>query len=228
MGALVLGALLVMPERKLLAGSILGIAAVIKPQTILMVPIALLAIREWRVIAAATSTATAISIIATIVFGFNIWFDWLRALPRFFGDFTRITQNHISLWHLSSRSVAILLVLGLVACVIVWTTFRATDRVDHRLVAVVGGAWLVSPYVPVYELAMIAPAVIAFILEEIGSVQSMTERWRSYIGVFAVFTTPLAIVLVPVFLILNTLVVLQQRWAKKSANIDKLGRPAIS
>jgi uncharacterized membrane protein len=51
MGALVLGALLVMPERKRLAGAILGIAAAIKPQTILMAPVALLAIREWRVIA---------------------------------------------------------------------------------------------------------------------------------------------------------------------------------
>jgi hypothetical protein len=102
-----------------------------------------------------------------------------------------------------------------VACFIVWMTFRVTDRADHRLVAVVGGAWLVSPYVPVYELAMIAPAVIAFVLEEIGSIQPMAKRWRSYIGVFAVFTTPIAFVFAHVFLILNTLVVLRQGSAKR-------------
>src|SRR5262245_50204541 len=110
MGALVLGALLLMPERKLVAGLMFGIAATIKPQTIVMVPVALLAIREWRVIASATATAIAVSIIATTVFGFNIWSDWLHALPGFLNDYSRINQNHISLWYLTSGSVAILLV----------------------------------------------------------------------------------------------------------------------
>ena len=208
-GALVLAALLVMPKRKLLAGSMLGIAATIKPQTIVMVPVALLAIREWRVIASATATATAISIIATIIFGFNIWFDWLGKLPQVL-HFAKVNLNQVSLWFLTSRSFAIWFLLALVACFIVWTTFRATDRADQRLVAVVGGAWLVSPYVPVYELAMIAPAVIAFVLQEIGSIQPMANRWRSYIGIFAVFTTSIAIFFVHVFLILNTLVVIRQ------------------
>jgi hypothetical protein len=97
-----------------------------------------------------------------------------------------------------------------VACFIVWMTFRVTDRADHRLVAVVGGAWLVSPYVPVYELAMIAPAVVAFVLREIGVEQPLLTRWRSYIGVVAVFATPIAIVCAPVFLLLNTLVVARE------------------
>jgi hypothetical protein len=215
MGALVLAALLVMPERKLLAGSMLGVAAAIKPQTLVMVPIALLAIREWRVIASATATATAISIIATIIFGFNIWFDWFGALPRFLVDQAKINQEQISLWPFASKSFAILLLLTLVACFIVWTTFRATDRADHRLVAVVGGAWLVSSYIPVYELAMIAPAIVAFVLQEIGSIQPMAKRWRSYIGVLAVFATPMAFVLAHVFLIFNTLVVVRQSWAER-------------
>ena len=128
----------------------------------------------------------------------------------------------ISLWPLTSRSFAILLLLTLVACFIVWTTFRATDRADHRLVAVVGGAWLVSPYVPVYELAMIAPAVVAFVLQEIGLIQPMAKRWRSYIGVVAVFATPVAIVWAHVFLFLNTLVVARQGGeGQTTVNIDK-------
>jgi len=233
MGALVLGALLLMPDRKLLAGFMFGIAAAIKPQTIVMVPVALLAIREWRVIASATATAIAISIIATIMFGLHIWFDWLGRLPEVL-DYGSKNLNQISLWpesfrqSLTFRSFAILLLLGLLGCSIVWTTFLATNRPEHRLVAVVGGAWLISPYVNVYELAMIAPAVIAFVLEEIGSRNSMIERWRSYIGAFAVFTTPIAIVSVPVFLILNTLVILRQRSARKNVDIDKLGTPVIS
>ena len=214
MGALVLAALFVMPERKFLAGTILGIAATIKPQTVVMVPVALLAIREWRVIASATATTTAISIIATIIFGFNIWFDWLGKLPQVV-QFGRTNLNQVSLWPLTSKSFAILLLLSLIACFIVWMTFRVTDRADHRLVATAGGAWLVSPYIPVYELAVIAPAVIAFVLEEIGSIQPTAKRWRSYIGVFTIFTTPLAIVWVHLFLMLNTFVVLRQRSATR-------------
>jgi glycosyl transferase family 87 len=213
MGALVLGALLVMPERKLLAGAMLGIAATIKPQTMIMMPVALLAIREWRVIASATTAAIAISSVATIIFGFDVWFDWIGVFPRLFAD-PVMHQVQISLWPLTSRSFAILLLVALAACFIVWATFRATDRADHRLVAAVGGAWLVSPYIPVYELTMIVPAVVAFALQEIGASHPIIKRWRSYVGAVAVFATPLAIVCAPIFLFLNTLVVgLPTGWA---------------
>jgi hypothetical protein len=173
------------------------------------------------VIASATAAAIAISSVATIIFGFDIWFDWIGVFPRLFAD-PVMHQVQISLWPLTSRSFAILLLVALVACFIVWATFRATDRADHRLVAAVGGAWLVSPYIPVYELAMIAPAVVAFVLQEIGVTQPLVTRWRSYIGVVTVFATPVAIVCAPVFLFLNTLVVARQGGEGHSAaNINK-------
>jgi hypothetical protein len=209
-GVLLLTALIVMPNKKFIAGLMIGIAATVKPQTMVMAPIALLAIRDWRVIAWTTATAVANSMIATIIFGFNIWLDWLDALPRFLAYQAMINQVQISLWALTSRSPSILLVVTMLAIFIVWTTVRATNRADHRLVAIVGGAWLVSPYVPVYELAMIAPAIIAFVLQEIGSIQPLAKRWRSYIGIFAVFVPPLSIFFTPVFLILNTLVVVRK------------------
>jgi glycosyl transferase family 87 len=222
MGALVLGALLVMSERKLVAGAMLGIAATIKPQAVVMVPVALLAIQEWRVIASATVTVIVISIIVTIIFGFNIWYAWLGAVPRFVAFQAEIKQVQISLWPYTSESYVVLFLLMVVACFIVWMTFRVTDRADHRLVAVVGGAWLVSPYVPVYELAMIAPAVVAFVLREIGVEQPLLTRWRSYIGVVTVFATPIAIVCAPVFLLLNTLVVAREGGEEQTtANFDK-------
>jgi hypothetical protein len=221
-GALVLAALLIMPERKLLAGAMLGMAATMKPQTVVMVPVALLAIREWRVIASAITTAIVTSVITTIIFGFNIWSAWIGVFPEFFSEQAAMHQPQISLWPIISRSFAILLFMILVACLIVWITFRATDRAEHRLVALVGGAWLVSPYVPVYELTMIAPAVVAFVLQEIGPEQPMTKRWRSYIGAVAVFATPVAIVCTHLFLFLNTLVVARQGSEEQTiANIDK-------
>jgi hypothetical protein len=221
-GALVLAALLSMDERKLIAGAMLGIAATMKPQTVVMVPVALLAIREWRVIASAICTATSIAIIATIMFGFKIWSDWFGIIPQFSAYQAELHQAQISLWPLTSISFAILLLMTLIACFIVWITFRATDRAEHRLVALIGGAWLVSPYVPVYELTMIAPAVVAFVLQEIGPEQPLVKRWRSYVGAVAVFATPVAIVCAPVFLFLNTLIVARQGADELTiASVDK-------
>jgi Glycosyltransferase family 87 len=218
LGALILTALLVMPQRKLLAGVMFGIAAIIKPQTVVMMPLALLATRDWRVIASAATVAFISGIIATIIFGFDIWFDWLGAFPGFFAAQAKMNQVQISLWPLASKSYLLFSILALLASFIVWTTFRATNRVDHRLVSLIGSAWLISPYVPDYELAMIAPAVVAYILKEIGSVQPILMRWRSYIGTVAVFAPILGMIFAPVFLILNTLVVLRQSSSKLANN----------
>jgi Glycosyltransferase family 87 len=210
LGASVLIALFMMPKRKFLAGAMFGIAAMIKPQTVVMVPLALLVTREWRIIASATTFVIVGGIIATLKFGLDIWFDWFGALPRFLAEQLKINQVQISLWPLASRSFLTLVIFVLVACFIVWTTFRTTDRVDHRLVSLIGSAWLISPYVPNYELAMTAPAVVAYILKEIGSVQPILVRWRSYIGTVALFAPVIGVVFAPVFLILNTLVIIRE------------------
>jgi Glycosyltransferase family 87 len=64
--------------RKGWAGVLLGLA-VIKPQFGLLVPLALLAAGEWRVIAAAAATALGFAGAATLAFGPEIWPAWYAA-----------------------------------------------------------------------------------------------------------------------------------------------------
>ena len=73
-----LGALLV-PERPVLAGVLLGLAT-IKPQFGLLVPLVLVLTRQWQVIAVAALSAAALALVATLAFGMAIWRDWLAGM----------------------------------------------------------------------------------------------------------------------------------------------------
>ncbi len=64
--------------RKGWAGVLFGLA-IIKPQFGLLVPLALLAAGEWRVIASAAATALGFAAAATLAFGPEIWPAWYAA-----------------------------------------------------------------------------------------------------------------------------------------------------
>lgn len=79
-GLLGLGLWLV-PSRPTLAGMLLGLAT-IKPQFGLLVPVALLMAREWKVVAAAGLTAVALAVLPAVVFGPELWHEWFAASAR--------------------------------------------------------------------------------------------------------------------------------------------------
>jgi hypothetical protein len=62
--------------RSALAGILFGLA-VFKPQFGVLVPVALLASREWRVIGWAMATALASAALVTLAFGGDLWTSWL-------------------------------------------------------------------------------------------------------------------------------------------------------
>jgi Glycosyltransferase family 87 len=64
--------------RKGWAGVLFGLA-IIKPQFGLLIPLALLAAGEWRVILAAAATALGFAAAATLAFGVEIWAAWYAA-----------------------------------------------------------------------------------------------------------------------------------------------------
>jgi hypothetical protein len=83
MGGLVIGAFAIVDRRPTLAGLLLGLAACVKPQIVLLAPIALLAEGRWRTIIIAGLTGVALFLAATLVWGGHVWFDWLSAVGRF-------------------------------------------------------------------------------------------------------------------------------------------------
>lgn len=79
-GLLGLGLWLV-PPRPVLAGMLIGLAT-IKPQFGLLVPLALLLTGEWKAIGGAALSALALALGATVLFGAQVWPEWLAASAR--------------------------------------------------------------------------------------------------------------------------------------------------
>jgi alpha-1,2-mannosyltransferase len=80
-----LGAAYFWPTRPVLAGICIGLLA-IKPQMGLLMPFALVASGQWRVVAAAATTVLSLIVLSTIWLGTAIWTDYLR-MSQLFGQF---------------------------------------------------------------------------------------------------------------------------------------------
>ncbi len=75
--ALILGGIGLLDRRPALAGALLGLL-LFKPQLAVLVPVVLLARREWRALAAAAGSATLFCLASLAVFGIEPWTDWLH------------------------------------------------------------------------------------------------------------------------------------------------------
>src|SRR5207248_851565 len=65
------------------AGFLLGLAAMLKPTLLLMVPFGLVAGKHWRAAASGAATAAALSIASILLLGFSPWLAWIDAVARF-------------------------------------------------------------------------------------------------------------------------------------------------
>ena len=81
-GLLVLGSRLAV-RRPVLAGITFGILT-FKPQFGLLIPVALLAAREWRVITVAAGTSLALAVASAIAYGRDTWIQWSAQLAHAF------------------------------------------------------------------------------------------------------------------------------------------------
>ncbi len=166
-GMMILG-LLLLDRRPVWAGLILGLATAIKPQICVLVPIALIVAQNWRALFGWGGGGAAMLLLSLALFGWGAWADWLAALPRFqalFRDSPMLVDAAVTPYALAQRSgiagwpvFAIATMLALAA---IWATFRRECDPADRLIALAGGALLLSPYAMNYELALLAPAIVA-------------------------------------------------------------------
>jgi hypothetical protein len=173
--AIVLIGLSILGKSPILAGTLFGVAATIKPQMLILAPLALLAGRHYSALMASIAAGTLIGGVSAIVFGVDMWLAWAQSLPTFLDA---VRQNEVSgygvtpgslTWHLGLEGTAALvikLVLGLTGVVLCWGVFRTSDRLPERLTAMIGGGFLVLPHAMGYELAILAPAAAMYVLRD--------------------------------------------------------------
>jgi hypothetical protein len=160
--------LLSLKTRPIVAGVLFGIAGSIKPQVMVLLPVAMIAIGQWRVMAAAATTAAVAALASVAVFGSEAWIEWLAAMPRFehfimhtpglergvitptgLGISLGLDPGALDVWRLS---------FGVGGIAMAWTVFRKTEDPARRLVALLGGGLFISPYAMHYDAALLAPA----------------------------------------------------------------------
>jgi len=163
--ALFAGAILSMVGAPLTAGLCFGLLA-FKPQLGLLVPIALIAARQWRILAICGLTVIAYAGLSTLVFGLDLWRAFLgnsivvrlvleqAMLPwdKMPTAFVFLRLLGLPAWFAYSAQAATALVAAL-AVVVVWRRCGATYLTGATLVA---ATLLVSPYLFDYEMAMLA------------------------------------------------------------------------
>ena len=172
-GLLTLGALLV-DRRPLIAGCLFGLVAY-KPQLAALAPLLLLTTGRWRCLSACIVCVGAQCLGTLALFGWSPWQGFLDTLALSnrivlteawsgldinagaFGAARLLGGSVATAW-------AVQIAVALAAVATVWRIWSGPARIDLRAAALLAAAPLVSPYVPLYDLAPLVPASVLLAL----------------------------------------------------------------
>ena len=172
MGGLTLSGVVLMGRRPVLAGCLFAVAALLKPQGVLLVPLALVAAGNWRTLIATLAWGAGIGLLSVLVQGPELWLAWIRAIGEFdvFIRDTGYIGNGITpaaLAHsLGAEGAAGMLIvsagamLGIACC---WVSFRRSEDPALRGGAVICGSLLCTPYALPYEAVSLLPPAAAIL-----------------------------------------------------------------
>jgi alpha-1,2-mannosyltransferase len=155
------------------AGILLGLLAY-KPQLWLLVPLALVAARQWRALAWMLGTVIAMALASLAVFGPDLWRAFFEAAreassARIVEEMlTRVSTQIVSLFAAGyilglPRTIASALQMAgaVLAVAAVWIAFRRHPSSAARTALLATATFLVSPYTLNYDLLLLMPAVVA-------------------------------------------------------------------
>jgi hypothetical protein len=165
--ALFIGGMKLLPRRPIAAGILLGLL-VVKPQLGLVLPLALLAGREWRALAGAACSSAGLVLLSILVFGWAPYQAWLGNA----GLIASIASEGLAGWHRMASVYGALRMAGLAsgaawavhgivalaaagAASLIW--YRRPG-VEVRAGALAAATALASPYLFVYDtLILVVP-----------------------------------------------------------------------
>jgi hypothetical protein len=151
-------------------GALLAAAAVIKPQSLLAAPVALVAERNWRTIGWAVATASGLLLISVTIFGVDTWMRWATELHKFQAYLTSrgIDRADVGIYGLA-RTLGLpgwMFLLGIPLGVATsWLVFRKEASPVDRYAAFATSTVLMSPYTLGYDLAGLTFASVAMLLD---------------------------------------------------------------
>lgn len=195
-GALAIAAILSLDRRPVLAGLLIASVGLVKPQLMILAPVALAAGGHWRAFAVA-GAATLAGIGATLaIFGTAIWQDWFAAVSGFPAILTELgIETHAVTWRsfltelgLTGPARTVLHAAGAVAAAVLAALVFARSRDPGvRLTVLVGGAFFITPYAMKYDLLILLP-VAAWLM--IRPKRGALDWWLASAGFALYFPIP--------------------------------------
>jgi Glycosyltransferase family 87 len=173
------------------AGLIFGLL-IFKPHLGLLIPIALIAGREWRIFAGATVSTVGLILGSVLLFGWASWVGFFALLPLY----GSIAADGLVSWNKMASVYAALRLIGTpetlawimhaiiaaTATAILWRTWSTTKDAVLRGITLVSATLLISPYIYVYD-QMILFAAIALLWR-----RGIDQRWLFAIYGLSIFS----------------------------------------
>jgi|GEM_PF-401281 len=181
------------------AGAAFGLAACIKPQAALLVPLALIAARDWRALRSSFLTGLAVGALTIALWGFEFWLQWIECI-RPFNEI--VLSTHLRFAGPTPTALAHLLglpgwagLLGIPAGIaLVWRSFRNEAPLSMRVGALLIGCLLSTPYALIYELAPLTVVTVPLLLSR----GSGRVAWLGAASVYADIASPVGIILLAI------------------------------
>jgi alpha-1,2-mannosyltransferase len=146
-----------------------------KPQLGVLIPVALLAMRAWRAVAAAAATVLLGVAASSYVYGFALWGLWTHSIfeyaTRFHpvvGYMPTIYANAIMLGAPRPLAWALQLVVSIPVGIVVWRAF-AKGPSERAAALLVVGTYLATPHAFNYDMPMMTLALVWYFVERFRS-----------------------------------------------------------
>ncbi|MDE1897004.1 MAG: DUF2029 domain-containing protein [Rhodospirillales bacterium] len=175
-GAALVSGLVLLSKRTLSGGLVLSLL-LFKPQSALLMPVALLAARYWRAIAAGLVGSMLICAATTLLMGFSVWRAWLQVgladahQILILGHSIGLEESTSVFWALRNAGAAVSAAFAgqalcaALAVIIVWHAWNSSRFAQlDRIVLTVIGSTLVVPYLFIVDL--IAFEIVLTLLAE--------------------------------------------------------------
>ena len=160
----------------LAAGAVLG-CLVIKPQLGLLLPVALIAGRQWRAIVGAAISSTGIMLLGLLLFGTATTMAWIYQLPLYatIGRDGLVGWSKLGSVYAAARLAglasgpAILLhaLVLMAAAAAVWRIWRSDCDYGAKVAILSAATLLASPYVFFYDAVILVPAFLWLAREKV-------------------------------------------------------------
>ena len=196
-GALLLGGMALLPTRQIAGGVLLGLLAC-KPQLGPLVPVALIAARQWRALAAGAATVLLTALATSAAFGWHIWADWLAYLPDYEAQFQRESGDLLPIMPTLTANLRMLGVAPVptrlaqaaaagLAALWVWRAYRGQGPTPRGLLVLASATLLATPHAFIYDMPALGGAVLLFAADRV--------RQAGVFSTAEVFALTLALVL---------------------------------